>query len=63
MSAGRGAGLWQVAKANDASAAVPVEAFFFFLMIFIFSIIVGLQCFVNFLLYSKVSQSPMYITL
>ena len=34
---------------------------FFLLMIFIFSIIVGLQCSVNFLLYSKVTQSHTYI--
>ena len=30
-------------------------------MIFIFSIIVGLQCSVNFLLYSKVTQSHIHI--
>ena len=30
---------------------------FFLLIIFIFSIILGLQCSVNFLLYSKVTQS------
>ena len=30
-------------------------------MIFIFSIIVGLQCSINFLLYSKVTQSHIHI--
>lgn len=35
--------------------------FFNFLMIFIFSTIFGLQCTVNFLLYSKVTQSHIYI--
>ena len=40
-----------------------VEFFYFcfFTMIFIFSIIAGLQCSVNFLLYSKVTQSHIYI--
>ena len=33
------------------------------LMIFIFSIIVGLQCSVSFLLYSKGTQSHMYINI
>ena len=31
------------------------------LMIFIFSVIAGLQCSVNFLLYSKVTQSHIHI--
>ena len=35
--------------------------FFYFIMIFIFSIIAGLQCFVNILLYSKVTQSHIYV--
>ena len=34
---------------------------YLFLMIFIFSIIVGLQCSVNFLLYSKVTRSHIHI--
>ena len=34
---------------------------FFLLMIFIFSIIAGLQCSVNFLLYGKVTQSHIHI--
>ena len=33
----------------------------FFIMIFIFSIIAGLQCSVNFLLYSKINQSHVCI--
>ena len=37
------------------------NAFFFKLMTFIFSIIVGLQCSVSFLLYSKVTQSHIHI--
>ena len=35
----------------------------FFLMSFIFSIIVGLQCSVNFLLFSKVTQSHTHVIL
>ena len=34
---------------------------FVFLMIFIFSVIVGLHCSVNFLLYSKVTQSHIHV--
>ena len=35
--------------------------FFFFSIIFVFTIIVGLQCSVNFLLHSKVTQSHIHI--
>ena len=34
---------------------------FYFIMIFVFSIIAGLQCSVNFLLYDKVIQSHIHI--
>ena len=38
-----------------------IYIFSFFIMIFIFSIIVGLQCSVNFLLYSKVTQLHIHV--
>ena len=39
-----------------------LEIFIFsFIMIFIFSIIAGLQCSVNFLLYGKVTQSHIHV--
>ena len=38
-----------------------IPSSFYFLMIFIFSIIVGLQCSVSFLQYSKVTQSYIHI--
>ena len=37
------------------------KLFFFLIMIFIFSIIADLQCFVNFPLYSKVTQSHIHV--
>ena len=40
---------------------ISLELIFFWIMIFIFYIIVGLQYFVNFLLYSKVAQSHIHI--
>ena len=43
------------------SAAPQQKLLKFFLMIFIFSIIVGIQCSINFLLYSKVTQSHMHL--
>jgi len=41
--------------------AVIKRILIFFKMIFIFSVIVGLQCSVNYLLYSKVTQSHIQI--
>ena len=38
-----------------------ITLFYVFLMVFIFSVIAGLQCSVNFLLYSKVTQSHMHV--
>ena len=43
----------------DAERDSSVTQYFF--MIFIFSIIAGLQCSVSFLLYSKVTQSHIHI--
>ena len=45
-----------VCKGISLSSTRRRNLFFFFFKIFIFSIIVGLQCSVNFLLYSKVTQ-------
>jgi len=42
-------------------ATILLVFFFFLIMIFIFSIIVDLQCSVTFLLYSKVTQSHIHV--
>ena len=43
------------------SGAGKPLTFLIFLMIFIFSVLAGLQCSVNFLLYSKVTQSHIQV--
>ena len=55
------AGTCIILKVSDSLCALSIFFFLFFKITFIFSIIVGLQCSVNFLLYSKVTQSHIHI--
>ena len=54
-------GVLQCLSKEDSQRA-EIHSFIYFLMTFIFSTIVGLQCSVSFLLYSKVTQSHIHVS-